>query len=71
LLISFHRGEQVVHRDEWWGETVSVDFVFFERDEMIGYLQSAGFIIDEVVERDFYPDSDEAQTKRVYIFAHK
>jgi len=71
LLISFHRGEQIVHRDEWWGETVSVDFIFFERDEMIGYLQAAGFTIDEVVERDFYPDSDEAQTRRVYIFASK
>ncbi|MEO8394186.1 MAG: class I SAM-dependent methyltransferase [Chloroflexota bacterium] len=71
LLISFHRGEQIVHRDEWWGETVSVDFVFFERDEMVGYLQAAGFIIDEIVERDFYPDSDEAQTQRLYIFAHK
>jgi ubiquinone/menaquinone biosynthesis C-methylase UbiE len=71
LLMSFHRGEQIVHRDEWWGEIVSVDFVFFERDEMIGYLESAGFLIDEVVERDFYPDSDEAQTQRVYIFARK
>ncbi len=71
LLISFHRGEQIVHRDEWWGETVSVDFVFFERDEMVGYLQAAGFSIDQVVERDFYPDSDEAQTTRLYIFARK
>jgi ubiquinone/menaquinone biosynthesis C-methylase UbiE len=71
LLMSFHRGEQIVHRDEWWGETVSVDFIFFERDEMIGYLESAGFVIEEVIERDFYPDSDEAQTQRVYIFARK
>ena len=71
LLLSFHRGEQIVHRDEWWGKTVSVDFVFFERDEMVGYLEMAGFTIDEIVERDFYPDSDEAQTQRVYIFARK
>jgi ubiquinone/menaquinone biosynthesis C-methylase UbiE len=71
LLMSFHRGEQVVHRDEWWGAAVSVDFIFFERDEMVGYLQAAGFTIDEIVERSFYPDSDEAQTQRVYIFARK
>ncbi|MBI1259514.1 MAG: methyltransferase domain-containing protein [Chloroflexi bacterium] len=71
LLMSFHRGEQIVHRDEWWGETVSVDFIFFERDEMVGYLEAAGFTIEEVVERNYYPDSDEAQTQRVYIFATK
>ncbi|HVU10530.1 MAG TPA: class I SAM-dependent methyltransferase [Phototrophicaceae bacterium] len=71
LLISFHRGEQVVHRDEWWDQPVSVDFTFFERDEMIGYLHDAGFVIDEVVERGPYPDGTEAQTQRVYIFASR
>ena len=71
LLLSFHRGTQVRHLDEWWEQPVSVDFVYFERDEMVGYLQAAGFLIDEVVERDPYPGSDEAQTQRVYIFARK
>src|SRR5664279_5048968 len=70
LLISFHRGEEVRHFDEWWEQPVSLDFVFFERDEMVGYLQSAGFMIDEVIERDPYPNV-ETQTKRVYIFARK
>jgi ubiquinone/menaquinone biosynthesis C-methylase UbiE len=70
LLLTFHRGNEVRHLDEWWGQPVSVDFVFFERDEMMEYLHDAGFVIDEIVEREPYPDI-ESQTRRVYIFATK
>ncbi len=71
LLMSFHRGEQIVHRDEWWDQKVSLDFTFFERDEMLGYLRDAEFVVDEVVERGPYPVGIEAQTQRVYIFASR
>ncbi len=70
LLLSFHRGSEVRHLDEWWEHPVSVDFFFFERAEMLGYLGDAGLILDEVIERDPYPEV-EAQTRRIYIFAHK
>ena len=68
LLAAFHRGDEIRHLDEWWDQPVSVDFVFFERDEMADYLQAAGFTFDEVIERDPYPEV-EAQTRRIYIFA--
>ncbi len=70
LLLSFHRGEEVRHLEELWEQPVQLDFVFFQRDEMLSYLQAAGFLIDEVVEREPYPEV-EAQTQRVYVFAHK
>jgi SAM-dependent methyltransferase len=70
LLLAFHLGQEIRHLDEWWGQKVSVDFVFFERDEMEGYLQSAGFEIEDVIEREPYLDV-EAQTRRAYIFAQK
>jgi hypothetical protein len=70
LLLAFHRGEEVRHFDQLWEQPVSLDFIFFEREEMLGYLAAAGFVVDEVYERPPYPDV-EAQTQRVYIFAHK
>lgn len=70
LLLAFHVGEEVVHLDEWWGQRVSVDFVFFTPKEIEAYLQSAGFEIEETIERDPYPDV-EHQSRRAYIFARK
>ena len=70
LLASFHIGQQVVHLDEWWGQPVSVDFMFLERPEMKGFLQEVGFELEEAVERDPYPDV-EHQSRRAYLFARK
>jgi hypothetical protein len=70
LLLSFHLGDGVIHLDDVWGEAVDVDFVLFERSEMEGYLRGAGFRIDEVVERDPYPEI-EIQTRRACFFASK
>ncbi|HEY0407420.1 MAG TPA: class I SAM-dependent methyltransferase [Pyrinomonadaceae bacterium] len=70
LLLTFHLGQQVVHRDEWWGKEVSLDFIFFESAEMKDYLRTAGFELCEAIERDPYPDV-EYQSRRGYIFARK
>lgn len=70
LLLAFHVGQQVNHLDEWFGEKVSLDFFFFETEEMKGYLKTAGFELEEVIERDPYPDI-EVQTRRAYMFARK
>jgi SAM-dependent methyltransferase len=70
LLLAFHIGDHVLHMDEWWGREVSVDFVFFRTEEMAGFLQSAGFLIGEVVEREPYADV-EHQSRRAYILAEK
>jgi SAM-dependent methyltransferase len=71
LLVTFHIGDEIRHVDELWGEQVSLDFLFYEREAMKGYLVAAGFGIDEAIERDPYPEGVEVQTRRAYIFARK
>jgi hypothetical protein len=54
--------------DEWWGQKVCVDFFFFSSDEVAGHLRAAGFEIEEIIEREPYPDV-EHQSRGAYIFA--
>ena len=70
LLLTFHIGREIIHRDEWWGKEVALDFIFFEREEMKDYLKAAGFELEEVLERDPYPEV-EYPSRRAYIFARK
>src|SRR5262249_19952702 len=70
LLLTFHIGQEVRHIEELWGEKVSMDFIFFEREELTAHLRQAGFVLEEALERDPYPDV-EVQTRRGYIFARK
>ena len=70
LLLSFHVGQEIIHRDEWWGEEVSLDFIFFGTEEMQGYLAAAGFDIAAVIERPPY-ETVEYPSRRAYIFARK
>ena len=70
LLLAFHIGDDVLHLDEWWGQQVSVDFVFFRPEEMMGFLSTAGFRVGEIVEREPYPGV-EHPSRRAYIFAEK
>lgn len=70
LLMTFHVGTEIVHRDEWWGKAVNVDFIFFETAEMKARLGEAGFRLEEVIERDPYPEV-EYPSRRAYVFARK
>ena len=70
LLVAFHLGTEVLHLDEWWERPVSADFVFFQAPEMQAYLQAAGFLIEDLIERPPYPDV-EYQSHRAYILARK
>lgn len=68
LLLSFHVGQEVLHLDEWEGKKVSVDFTFFSRSEMEGYLESVGLEVEDTIERLPYKDV-EFQSRRAYVFA--
>ncbi|MCB0013582.1 MAG: class I SAM-dependent methyltransferase [Anaerolineales bacterium] len=70
LLLTFHIGTGIRQMAEWYGQPVDLDFLFFEREEMKGYLGAAGFMLDEVIERDPYVGV-EVETRRAYIFGHK
>jgi SAM-dependent methyltransferase len=71
LLLAFHIGNQTIHKAEWWGHQVSVDFIFYETAAMKEYLRAAGFEIEEAIERDPYSSDVEYQSRRAYIFARK
>ena len=70
LLAAVHKGEGAVHRDEFLDEQVSLDFAFFEPQEMEIYLRAGGFLIEDVLERPPYPDV-EYPSQRAYILARK
>jgi SAM-dependent methyltransferase len=69
LLVSFHGGEGQLHRDEWYGEPVSIEVTLMTRDEMQSYLKAAGFADATVLERD--PYEFEYPTQRLYAVAGK
>ncbi|HEX3280703.1 MAG TPA: class I SAM-dependent methyltransferase [Pyrinomonadaceae bacterium] len=71
LLLTFHIGQEIKHLDELLDMEVSLDFFFFEIEEMKDYLRTAGFELEEVIARDPYPEAVEFQSRRAYIFARK
>jgi SAM-dependent methyltransferase len=71
LMLSFHIGDEILHPDELWGQTVSMDFFLFQPSDIQRYLQAAGLAIEEVLEREPYPPDVEYQSRRAYIFARK
>ncbi|MBK8029901.1 MAG: class I SAM-dependent methyltransferase [Chloroflexi bacterium] len=68
VLLAFHLGAEIKHLDEWWGEPVSVDFIFYSRETIKQKLTEAGFTVEEALERDPYPEVEFA-SRRGYIFA--
>ena len=71
LLLSFHIGEETVHRDEWMDRPVTLDFRFFSPLAIQSDLEAAGLMIQEIIERDPYAPEVEHQSRRAYIFARK
>jgi ubiquinone/menaquinone biosynthesis C-methylase UbiE len=71
LLLSFHIGEETVHRDEWLDQPVTLDFRFFSPLAIQSDLEAAGLMIQEIVEREPYAPEVEHQSRRAYIFARK
>ena len=70
LLLAFHIGDETLHLDDWWEQKVNVDFFFFQPHEIARDLVAAGLEIEEIIERDPYPEV-EHQSRRAYIFARR
>jgi SAM-dependent methyltransferase len=70
LLLAFHVGDETVHLNQWWGQPVTLDFHFFRPDAMAASLNSAGFEVEDLIEREPYPDV-EHPSRRCYIFARR
>ena len=71
LLMAFHVGSEIIQKEELWGKTVSMDFFFFQTISIRRRLEAAGFVIEEVIEREPYAPEVEYQSRRAYIFAGK
>lgn len=68
LLVACHCGDDRIHLDEWWGHDVTLDFVFHEREAVIGALTLAGLQVDEVIVRSPYAGV-EHPSQRLYLLA--
>jgi SAM-dependent methyltransferase len=69
LLMAFHLGREDSHHEELFGRPVCLDVALFTTGEMSGYLKTAGFAIEETLERDPYAPEVEYQSRRGYILA--
>ena len=71
LLLAFHVGQETKHVEGFLDTDVAMDFYFFGTAEVKDYLRTAGYELEEVIERDPYPEQVEYQSRRAYIFARK
>jgi hypothetical protein len=60
----------VLREEQLWGYPISMDFFFFQPSEIRKLLQATGFVVEEVIERDPYPEV-EYQSHRAYMFARR
>ena len=67
FLLSFHIGDDIIHRDEFFGEQVDIDFYFFQTMTVIGLLKEAGFGVIDAIERFPY-EGVEHPSKRAYLW---
>jgi len=71
LLLAFHVGDEVLHKEELWDRPVSVDFFLFPTLEIRRCLEAAGLVVEEVIEREPYAPEVEYQSRRAYMFARR
>src|SRR5215469_6940566 len=64
LLLAFHIGEETVRLPELWCQPISMDWFFFSTAEIRSFLETAGFAIEEIVEREPYAPEVEYQSRR-------
>ena len=71
LLLSFHIGDEAFRPAELWGQKISMEFHLLPVAMVRSDLEQAGFLIEEVIEREPYAPEVEYQSRRAYVFARK
>jgi SAM-dependent methyltransferase len=72
LLLAFHLGQgEAQHVEEMWEQPVALDFWFYGAAEMAGYLEQAGYVVEEIIEREPYAPEVEHQSRRAYLLARR
>ena len=71
--LAFHTsdasGQRELRETEMWGQPVALDFWFYAAAEMVGYLESAGYAVEEIIEREPYAPEVEYQSRLAYVVA--
>jgi ubiquinone/menaquinone biosynthesis C-methylase UbiE len=70
FLLAYHIGEETIHLDEFLGQTIDIDFMYFTSEFIFRCLKTSGFKKIEIIEREPYPEV-EYQSRRAYVFAKK
>jgi SAM-dependent methyltransferase len=70
MLLAFHAGLETRHETELWGRPINLDFFLFPARVIRLLVEHAGFAVDDVIEREPYPEV-EFQSRRAYISARK
>ena len=70
LLLAFLVGVEVLHRDEMWGEAVSLDFHLLRMEQVAAGCEGAGLTVEMTLERPPYV-AVEGPTTRGYLLARK
>jgi ubiquinone/menaquinone biosynthesis C-methylase UbiE len=70
VMVAFHTGDEVLAEKELWGHAISMDFVLLPPKEICRQMEEAGLVVEEVVERDPYPEV-EYPSHRAYVFGRK
>ena len=71
LLLAFHTGDEVLHEEELWSRSISMDFFLFQPSQIRRCLEDAGLGVEEIIERGPYAPDVEYQSQRAYVFARK
>lgn len=70
FLFTYHIGEDTIHLNEFLGQNISIDFMFFSTEFIANCLMDCGFKSIDTIEREPYPEV-EYQSRRAYVFARK
>jgi SAM-dependent methyltransferase len=76
LLVAFHvslTGHEpggIMHVDEWWGETVDLDFYYLDPAEVADGLTEAGFALMARTDREPWPGA-ELPSRRSYLLCRR
>lgn len=69
LLLAFHVGDEIIHRDNWWEKPVSLDFHLLQPYQIAAALRQIGFTIEESLVRQ--PYASEHPSRRAYLLARR
>jgi SAM-dependent methyltransferase len=64
--VAFHVGDETLHRTEWWGHAISIDFHLLDPADVTRRAIRAGLTVEQLQERDPIPDV-EYPSRRAYL----